>query len=199
VITAASAKGGSQMKLSEAILLGSTVITPKAGRQHFATTQSGCALGMAAVARGCTFGPPGEPFHEADRRTLGTEDVWGSWVLQIVMRPCECWRFQMPREMRIKDVITHIFDHHVMTKRNWTLDRLAAWVQTVEPGHYHPPGSINPELLEKASELLAARRAQVRRDSTVEENQQAADEWQSRVSAFAAKHNSARKRSRTTP
>jgi hypothetical protein len=188
------------MKLSEAILLGSTVLTPKAGRQHFAEAQSGCALGMAAVARGCTFGPPGEPFHEADRRTLGTEDVWGSWVLHIVNRPCDCWRFRVSWEMRIKDVITHIFDYHVMTKRNWTLDRLAAWVQTVEPGHYHPPGSIDPELRKKASKLLvAARKAQVRRDSTVKENQEAAEEWQSCVSAFTAKHNSARKRPRTMP
>ena len=43
------------MKLSEAILLGSTVLTPRAGGQHFAETQSGCALGMAAIANGCTF------------------------------------------------------------------------------------------------------------------------------------------------
>lgn len=45
------------MKLSEAILLGSTVLTPKAGTQFISTqeAQSGCALGMAAVARGCTF------------------------------------------------------------------------------------------------------------------------------------------------
>jgi hypothetical protein len=164
------------MKLSEAILLGSTVLTPRAGGQHFASNRSGCALGMAAVARGCSFGPPTRPFHEQDRRTLGTEGVWGNWVLKIVIRPGDCWRFRVPREMRSKDAITHIFDYHVMMKRNWTLDRLAAWVRTVEPGHYNPPGSIDPELLEKASQLLAARRAQVRRDSAVEESQQAADE-----------------------
>jgi hypothetical protein len=99
--------------------------------------------------------------------------------------------------MRIKDVITHIF--RLSRHGNWTLDRLAAWVQTVEPGHDNPPGSIDPEFLEKASELLASRRVQVRRDSTVEANQEAADEWQSRVSAFTAKLNSGRKRSRITP
>jgi hypothetical protein len=45
------------MKLSEAILLGSTVLTPEAGGLHFAKNQSGCALGMAAIARGCSFRP----------------------------------------------------------------------------------------------------------------------------------------------
>ena len=38
------------MKLSDAILLGSTMLTAQAGRQYLAETQSGCALGMAAVA-----------------------------------------------------------------------------------------------------------------------------------------------------
>jgi hypothetical protein len=35
--------------------------------------------------------------------------------------------------MRIKDVIAHLFDFHVMKKKNWTLEALAAWVQTCEP------------------------------------------------------------------
>jgi hypothetical protein len=43
------------MKLSDAILLGSTILTPRAGQLYSAETHSGCALGMAAVARGCTF------------------------------------------------------------------------------------------------------------------------------------------------
>src|SRR5271167_2096176 len=100
--------------------------------------------------------------------------------------------------MRISDASTHIFHYHVMTTRNWTLDSLAARVRTVEPGPYNPPGSSDPELHEEVSQLLAARKAQVSRDSTIEENQQASDEWQSRVSAFTAKHNSGRKRSRAT-
>jgi hypothetical protein len=43
------------MKLSEAILLGSTVLTAKAGGQHFSGGQAGCALGMAEAM----------PFHES--------------------------------------------------------------------------------------------------------------------------------------
>jgi hypothetical protein len=45
------------MKLSEAILLGSTVVTPKAGALRFSGENAGCALGMAAIASGSEFLP----------------------------------------------------------------------------------------------------------------------------------------------
>jgi hypothetical protein len=121
------------MKLSEAILLGSTVLAPRARGQHFSETQQGCALGMAAVARGCTFRTVSRPIADRDRRTLGVEGVWGAWVLEEVERPCKCWRIWLRRKMRIKDIIAHLFDYHIMDKRNWTLEQLAAWVKTVEP------------------------------------------------------------------
>lgn len=121
------------MRLSEAILLGSTVLTPKAGQQHYSELNAGCALGMAAVAAGYSFRPATEPFEEKDRRTLGTEGVWGSWVLAMVRRPCDCWRFRVPREMRVKDVIAHLFDRHVMSCKDWTIEQLTSWVETIEP------------------------------------------------------------------
>ena len=126
------------MKLSEAILLGSSMLTPRAGGQHFAETQEGCALGMAAVARGCKFYAITKPFDERDRRTLGAEGAWGEWVLAEVERPCHCWRIWMRRKMRVKDIIAHLFDYHIMNKKNWTLERLVAWVQTVEPKEIQP-------------------------------------------------------------
>jgi len=121
------------MKLSEAILLGSTVVAAQPGGQYFEETKSGCALGMAAIANGCRFRPVTRPVKENDRRTLGVEGVWGQWVLRVVMRPCECWELRVPPAMRIKDIIAHLFDFHVMKKKNWTLDQLAAWVDTWEP------------------------------------------------------------------
>jgi hypothetical protein len=121
------------MKLSDAILLGSTVLTPRPGGQYYDEQNAGCALGMAAIARGCTFGPARSAVAKQDRRTLGTEGVWGQWVLEVAKRPCDCWRFRVPTEMRIKDIIAHIFDRHVMQKKNWTLERLVAWIKTVEP------------------------------------------------------------------
>ena len=176
------------MKLSEAILLGSTVLAPRAGGQHFPETQSGCALGMAAIANGCSFHTV-KNFDERDRRTLGTEGVWGNWVLQKVVRPCDCWRFCIRREMRIKDIITHLFDWHVMVKRNWTLERLVAWVETVEPKNVDPSGNISPEILERLSQMQMVSR------SRNEDDREDATDWQRRVAAFASKHESRRGRS----
>jgi hypothetical protein len=151
---------------------------------------------MAASARGCSFRPATHPLPEKDRRTIGTEGVWGDWVLQIITRPCTCWRFRVPRKMRIKDVIAHIFDYHVMNKKDWTMDRLATWVNTVEPKNYEPPGSIEPELVERISQLRAARQRPTAIDTRADKDQDAADEWQARVSAFKAKHSSTRRSAR---
>jgi hypothetical protein len=127
-----------KVKLSEAILLGSTVMAGKGGRQVVPETLEGCALGMAAMARGCTLRRVTEPVPEKDWRTYGAEGLWGNWVLRIVMRPCDCQHLRVPREMRIKDVIAHLFDHHVMAKKNWTLEQLVAWVESWEPKESRP-------------------------------------------------------------
>src|SRR5215469_18523835 len=78
------------MKLSEAILLGSTVVTPKAGALHFSGENAGCALGMAAIASGCTFSPAERQIPVKDLRTVNVEDIWGPWLLRVVIRPCDC-------------------------------------------------------------------------------------------------------------
>jgi len=129
------------MKLSDAILLGSTILAPQAGRQYSPETQSGCALGMAAMARGCIFQRVLCRFDDPDRRTLGVEGVWGNWVLQKIQHPCQCSRVWIPRKMRIKDTIAHLFDHHVMYRKDWTLEQLVAWVKKVEDDFNPPPAS----------------------------------------------------------
>ena len=169
------------MKLSEAILLGSTVVAPKARGQYFSESQSGCALGMAAIARGCEYGPKRLAIPTRDRRAVGTEEIWGDWVMREVVRPCDCWRLRVPYEMRIKDVIAHIFDRHVVTKKNWTLERLAAWVQTVEP----------------AEEIVAPHEGVFDRPgfmAQIEERQRELQEWQTVMQAFEAKHSAKRRR-----
>jgi len=115
------------MRLSEAILLGSTVMKPKPGALRFANENSGCALGMAVIASGGTFVRREHPVPETERRTLNVEDVWGAWLLQRVVRPCNCGVplvlnrlsrkktvthprypiFHLPREMRVKDILAH--------------------------------------------------------------------------------------------
>ena len=133
------------MKLSDAILLGSTVLAPQGGLQYSPENKSGCAFGMAAVAKGCTFRKVSNvnPF---ERRTLGVEGVWGAWVLALVKRPCKCFFLFMPRQMRVKDIISHLFDYHVTVKDDWTLEQLVAWVRTVEPSE--PAAAQRPQQLQ---------------------------------------------------
>jgi hypothetical protein len=178
------------MKLSEAILLGSTILAPQAGRQYSSETKSGCALGMAAVATGCTFRPTTRVFPEYDRRTLGVEGVWGSWMLTRMSRPCHCWRLLVPREMRIKDIIAHIFDYHVMVKRNWTLEQLVEWVKTVEPEE-DTAIWVLPDKAILRRHVLTERQMQPSR--------QEAEEWQAVRQAFAARYDSGRRRARPGP
>jgi hypothetical protein len=131
------------MKLSEAILLGSTVLQPKAGRLHFTGENSGCVLGMAAVANGYTFVPTRQIPAE-ERRTVNSEDVFGAWLLRVVTSPCQCEPASIAPEMRIKDIIAHLFDCHVMEKQDWTLDQLASWVASWEPKEVERPTSTTP-------------------------------------------------------
>ena len=134
------------MKLSEAIRQGSTMIRPKAGAQYFQVEKAGCALGMAAVARGCTFGPAKHPVPPSERRTLNAEMVWGDWILEVMERPCTCWRCTVPRRMRVKDIVAHLFDHHVEGRRDWNLAQLMAWVETVEPAEIVQPSRSTAEI-----------------------------------------------------
>ena len=176
------------MKLSEAILLGSTVLAAKAGQQYSFETEAGCALGMAALATGCRFRRAAGPVPERDRRTLGAEGVWGTWVLRMVMRPCECLSLQLPREMRIKDIIAHLFDCHVAEKKNWTLDQLVAWVQTWEPRETRPP--LSQDFVPFAKAISAPRRA---------EEREAEQEWKRVRQAFEARHRPQRSITKSVP
>jgi hypothetical protein len=177
------------MKLSQAILLGSTMVAAKPGGQYFSETKSGCALGMAAVANGCSFRRTTQPVNANERRTLGAEGVWGQWVLRVVTRPCDCWILRMPRKMRIKDLIAHLFDVHVMKKKNWTLNQLAAWVQTWEPEE------VSPMPIVKAIDPgRALARQQIVRQRLAEQEWQrvAEQEWQQVRQAFETRHQARR-------
>jgi hypothetical protein len=167
------------MRLSEAILLGSTVVSPKPGALRFSGENAGCALGMAVIASGGSFCRAKRQIPETERRMLNVEEIWGAWLLRVVARPCdgrvpltlnrlllkEVTAYlrrprsaALPREMRIKDIVAHLFDYHVMGERDWTLDRLAGWLQALEPrqpaevsvvkGEAAPPPDFSAEAAE---------------------------------------------------
>jgi len=182
------------MKLSEAILLGSTIMAPRAGGQHFSETQQGCALGMAAVARGCTFRTVSRPVDDRERRTLGVEGVWGDWVLEQRERPCDCWRIWIRRKMRIKDIIAHLFDYHIMDKRNWTLEQLVAWVETVEPKEVRTERGAAFVIQQRDAPWHEFQRSAEEAEEQLRINREEAEEWQGVRDAFEARHTPRRKR-----
>jgi len=138
---------------------------------------------MAAIVRGCTFAPAVRPILAKDRRTLNAEDVWGLWLIKVVMRTCDCPPEYVPRAMRIKDIIAHLFDEHVMRKKDWTLDQLVAWVQTWEPAA--PP------------EILSVPVGEASLAPEAGDDVRAAEEWEAFRQAFEARYHPGRKQDRT--
>jgi hypothetical protein len=194
------------MKLSEAILLGSTVVTPKAGGLRFSKENAGCALGMAVIGCGGTFTGRPREFRMEDRRTKNVEEIFGSWLLRMVPRPCACPAFltlrdlhiksivryfsgsgpALPRQMRVKDVIAHLFDYHVMQKKNWTLAQVVAWVERWEPGEIGQ-GVFMAHAYRRSDPLPTPR------------DFDEAAEWQKTRQAFQARINAKRRRGATIP
>lgn len=170
------------MRLSESILLGSTLVKSRAGALRFARNNEGCALGMAAIAAGCTFVRPTRQILVNDLRTGNVEAVFGPWLLRVVMRPCEC-PAELRRDMRIKDIIAHLFDVHVKEKKEWSLDQLVHWVERWEPGgsHYRSASEGDPVPADPVTPAQGG-------EQTAAAAEEA--EWRSSREKFEAKHQS---------
>jgi hypothetical protein len=109
------------MKLSEAILLGSTVARPLAGGLAADPGRQTCAFMMAAAA----LSKPECLWAEAPQ-----EWPWLSHQLTHVPCGCRAWDRYLPANYMT--AIIHIFACHVATKE-WTLEQLATWIGSVEP------------------------------------------------------------------
>lgn len=119
------------MKISTAIALGRTMIKAIAGTRNNGFGE-GCALGMAEAAIGTTGAPFG-----------ASEEAW-PWILsRRSPLPCGCTGSVMfggcnhepyyGRSLPFVSSIVHLFNYHVMTKKDWTLDQLIDWIASVEP------------------------------------------------------------------
>lgn len=107
------------MKLSEAILLGSTVV--RCGERHDPkfedrTAKVGCALDMACVAAG------GRNWYETERYWPWTGERAPKEIVEFAQSVPE-WKF----------VIAKLYDCRVLRDKTWTLDQLVSWVASVEP------------------------------------------------------------------
>ena len=140
------------LKLSEAVMLGSLVVTPQAGLlllPYHDGTLHGCALGMACKAAGI------DVFPDADQYSLNVIcDNWpwteGPWTVRA---PCGC-RFSVDNERSIASLIAHIFDFHVAgpahPSQRWTLEQLVDWIREHEPQEepiQAEPAIVNAEAL----------------------------------------------------
>jgi len=79
--------------------------------------------------------------------------------------------------MRIKDIIAHLFDYHIMDKKNWTLEQLVAWVETVEPKELR--SEFGPALVMQQPEARWLEFQRMRQEK---------EEWQVVRDAFEARH-----------
>jgi hypothetical protein len=107
------------MELSEAILLGRTLLKPLRGELG-KPGGPGCALAMALEAVG---------------RPRDYDDVVQEWPwteTRCPALPCGCWRGRF-FQYKILDAICHLFDDHIFRRRDWTFHRLVEWISTVEP------------------------------------------------------------------
>lgn len=119
------------MKLSEAINLGRTLVTPKACSIH-TDDGHGCAQGMALAALGSRFYFYGE---------LEDRYPWFAKMPSILGCSCEkCFTLNEPQTARTH--LQHLFDWHVMSTKDMTLDQLIDWVRSVEPPEADVPLDI---------------------------------------------------------
>ena len=111
------------MKLSDAILIGSAVVTPRPGKVYFRDENSGCAIGMAVIGAGGKW----------IQRGLDSVEFlhWWPWVHNFAKRPCHCQ--SVKPIARVGSLIPHLFDQHVFGQRDWTIEQLAQWIATIEP------------------------------------------------------------------
>jgi len=130
------------MKFVEAMELGSMVVKPTPGLMMNAANQAGCALGMAAEAKGCTWGDPVPRLdNESDddylkrARTTNMELFW-PWLAHSVAFPCDCYKHRSSDSDMAKVVIAHLFDEHVFGVKDWTRERFVEFLKSIEPSEF---------------------------------------------------------------
>lgn len=129
------------MRVGEALMLGSTLLKPLAG-QFDDGEGSGCALGMIHKAVGGTRANylPG----------LGLWAIF-PWIAQRPAKlPCDCKGAKVMgsgcdmvsrehTEQTVSNVIVHLFNQHVCNNQDWSIERLADWIEQLDPTPHEVP------------------------------------------------------------
>ena len=135
------------MTIGEALRLGSLTMKPFPGHFYHDGNDSGCALGMINNAVGGSRAKCHYQYREAFPEIHNT----------LVPYPCDCvgsmvvgggcaW---VPRTSvnNIEGMVCHLFNYHVCQTKDWTIDRLAEWLDQVYP---HPVPAEALAEMEKA-------------------------------------------------
>jgi hypothetical protein len=125
------------MRVAEAIRLGSLVMRPVCGNMND-RMGGGCALGMAFLALGKPIG-----------RQIADEYPWMGEPKSLHDLPCSCsldkpimlsgGRYYNPEygpyhaPIGTNVLVVHLFNYHVCTTKDWTIDRLCEWLDSVDP------------------------------------------------------------------
>lgn len=141
--------------LSDAIGLGRVLAKPWTRGDH----TGGCALQIAFLAR------DGKSEIPLDNEGWKNWDwAWKcSWETGRKVLPCACQGELMGgglthygqtrksfEEGSWSSVIIHMFNYHVVTVEDWTLDQLIDWVRSIEPREQQAQESLTQELVTAA-------------------------------------------------
>jgi hypothetical protein len=130
-------------RLSEAILLGSTILKPSRYEAISKDGSSGCAVGMALVANG----------HARKRTIIGGVALTElyPWTKKAVSTaaPCHCGKaLNRAGKWPARAIIMHLFDEH-----KWSAERIADYVAKIEPV---PVEELTPAASPELTEALVA-------------------------------------------
>jgi hypothetical protein len=143
------------MKTSEHLMLGSTLLKPLCGRFINDEGTEGCAMGMILAAK---YGLAAVlQMDKEDAVPADWNQIWYNRPTFTAL-PCNC-RDSMVMgsagaswlrswcEISPCNVIVHMFNYHVCTNKDWTIEQLADWIATIEPQEEVP--TINLQGAEK--------------------------------------------------
>jgi hypothetical protein len=119
------------MRFSEAIALGSMSLKPSAGKFLNRDRTEGCAMGMAYVGMGeVAYNKLQDQLFTKHRAPMPCDCVGtvmgGSCIYGLRVE----W---VGRVHSVAQIIVHLFNYHVMTVKDWSMDKLIDWVRLVEP------------------------------------------------------------------
>lgn len=125
------------MRLSEAILIGSTILSPcqggKFGIGNRGIDGRGCALDMALASMG-----------HPDWSWLESATIW-PWLRETWTAPLpEFFHTYLSVGSHTKRyVIARVFDGSVISRKSLTFEQFIDWVRSVEPSDPEPPKSVD--------------------------------------------------------